>query len=376
MLPAALILAGVCSLATREADAEDKELLRMKEARPGVVRIRWRNAKNPAHFQERNAVVVRAAGWLLMAGRPVDTRLGALTATLWDGRTVKAQAIATDPESTLTLLWVNAGGDLQPLEIRPKHPSKRIKAADRTPANENETSTEQPVGVDDAQRPTPPEALPIGMRVVMLTGEGHVAGGALRDQDRHIRYTDPRTRRNVRTVGLIEASMAITPSDIGSPWLDENGDVAGLAVGGVSGMSPQREAEARDLGLKVRLEPSRALAVPASVIRVVLPLLIKHRHVQRAWLGIRNAHVSEAVQEHVCGGLGGHLVQFVHANGAAAQAGMQQLDIIVSIDGVNLRAGASLQDQLLPYRPGTKIRLGVLRKGRRLTLEPTLGRRN
>jgi S1-C subfamily serine protease len=56
----------------------------------------------------------------------------------------------------------------------------------------------------------------------------------------------------------------------------------------------------------------------------------------------------------------------------AAKAGLKDGDVIVKWDESNLDSVYGLTDELKKAKPGQKIKLGVLRDGKRIELEATL----
>ena len=63
------------------------------------------------------------------------------------------------------------------------------------------------------------------------------------------------------------------------------------------------------------------------------------------------------------------------AGSPAEKAGLQVGDIITSVDGHRVDAGAGLDDVLSLYKPGDTLMLEVLRGGQTLSIQVTLGTR-
>jgi S1-C subfamily serine protease len=350
----AALLGGALLGGAARAGPEDAQLDVAEAARPGVVRIHWRHARFSDFTLMRNAVVLREDGLLLMAGPPPDTQ-GVLTATLADGKRLRATFLAGDAPTALSLLRVAATG-LKPLALTP------------APA---------PLALPEGERAFPPRPLvmpALGLPVVMVTGDGAVAKGAVRAWGRYGTLVEPASGRRVRSTGLVTAAMAVVDTDAGSPLLDPGGRVAGLVVGRRATVAPEEGAATRP-GLRQRPEPVEALAVPAAVIRIVWPLLEKHGRVPRGALDVTTAQADATLREHLGLASGGHLVQELEPGGAAARAGLERLDVIVAVNGVPMRPGTTLQDVLLPFRPADRVRLDVMRAGELMRIPVTLGSR-
>jgi S1-C subfamily serine protease len=342
-------VADATTTATEESDVQ--RALRVAEAaRPGVVRVQWRSSGSDPEVQERNAIVVDSEGLLLMAG-PAPSPGGTITASTADGQSTRASVIASDPESALTLLWIRIGG-LRPLRVL-EVPRPQAPGSDSPPG----------------EPPFEADPLPPGTTIVMTTGTGAIARGTLRAHDRR-RHLVAGTAGNLREwTGLDEAAIAAVAEDLGSPWLDLEGRVVGLLVGAVG----ETEGGARG---PERIAPVAAHAVPARTIRVVWPLLRVQRAVPRARLGVLTRPASEALETHVCRGCGGHHVLEVEPGGPAERAGVLRHDVVIAVAGERLRRGQSLQDALLPHRPGDRVALDLVRKGEPLRVEALLASRS
>jgi serine protease Do len=71
----------------------------------------------------------------------------------------------------------------------------------------------------------------------------------------------------------------------------------------------------------------------------------------------------------------GALVQKVNEGGPAARAGMEDGDIIVSVDGKTIDGTEDLIQMISSHRPGETVSLGVLRDGKDVTLKVKLADR-
>ena len=107
--------------------------------------------------------------------------------------------------------------------------------------------------------------------------------------------------------------------------------------------------------------------------------LKKYGTVQRAFLGIQGGDVlnqinaqQEAGKEVDYGTNEGVYVAKVEAEGAAADAGLQKGDVIVSLDGKRITKMAELQELMANKRPGDKLSLSYLRDKKKYTKTVTL----
>lgn len=394
LLGATLLGAGLPGTATAgpkpTGAAEDADLAVAKKARASVVRIRWRDERYSRRTVVRHAVVVRADGLLLMAGPPIAGR-GTLRAKLADGRELDAEVLASDVQTALSLLRIRAA-NLPALTLR-EEPARRAVAADaqkpdpkraipKEPAPKKAVPTkgaekgkaDVPLKAKGAKRAPELRFPAIGLRLVMVTSDGSVAVGPVRRHRRYGKLVDPVTRHPVKTTGLVGVTLSAVDQDAGAPLLDAQGRLAGLLVGRKATIAPEKGEAAAAVGLRLRPEPTEAVAVPASVIRLVWPLLERFRRIPRAGLGVRTLEMDDALRAQLDLKTGGHVVRVIEPGSAAARAGLQLHDVIVGVNGRRIEPGTSFHDVLLPYRPGTSVKLGVYRTGDSITLDVKLER--
>ena len=72
----------------------------------------------------------------------------------------------------------------------------------------------------------------------------------------------------------------------------------------------------------------------------------------------------------------GVLVQEIKAGGPAEKAGLKVGDIITAIDGRSIKDGDDLVNEIASRRPGSSIRLGLLREGKQIDATVTIGDRD
>ncbi|MGL5261235.1 MAG: trypsin-like peptidase domain-containing protein [Bacteroides sp.] len=116
-------------------------------------------------------------------------------------------------------------------------------------------------------------------------------------------------------------------------------------------------------------------AIPTSIMTKVVADLKQYGTVQRAVLGIMGSSPSdprmmglseEATEElnkklEELGVVDGVIVADVIDNGSAAEAGIQEDDVIIGIDGKKVTNMAGLQEELARHRPGDKVKVKIVR---------------
>ncbi len=118
-------------------------------------------------------------------------------------------------------------------------------------------------------------------------------------------------------------------------------------------------------------------AIPTTIMTKVVADLKQFGTVQRALLGIRGGNIDEWSKENQekfkeIGASSGVYVSEVTEGSAAADAGIKADDVILGINGRDIKTMAELQETLAKYRPGDKVKLKVWRNKKELTLDVTL----
>ena len=170
---------------------------------------------------------------------------------------------------------------------------------------------------------------------------------------------------HVTIPNTIQTDAPINPGNSGGALADLQGNVIGIPT--LAAIDPEFDAPANGVGF----------AIPINQVKLVVPQIIQNgsvTHTGRAALDIEGQNVDVDLQamdslsvDH------GVLVVEVQSNGAAAQVGVQQGDVIVAIDGKEVDNQASLGDALATKAPGDKVSISVYRGSQQLTFNVTLG---
>ncbi len=167
---------------------------------------------------------------------------------------------------------------------------------------------------------------------------------------------------------LIQTDAAINPGNSGGPLLDANGSVVGI--------NTAIATNSNGIGF----------AIPIDVARPIMAQAVAGKQLARPYLGIQFVSITRqlADQEKLpvrAGALVGgrdqndQPVPGVQPGTPAAQAGIKDGDIIVSVEGKAVDDGHPLDATLAQFSPGDTVSIEILRDGQHLTLEVTLGTR-
>ncbi|BEG98418.1 Do family serine endopeptidase [Bacteroides sedimenti] len=114
-------------------------------------------------------------------------------------------------------------------------------------------------------------------------------------------------------------------------------------------------------------------AIPTTIMKKVVADLKEYGTVQRALLGIKGGDNSaELSKEKDLGVIDGVYVDEVTEGGSAADAGLKQKDVIVGINGKEIKSMAELQETITRLTPGTKIKVKIIRDKKEKTIDVTL----
>jgi serine protease Do len=162
--------------------------------------------------------------------------------------------------------------------------------------------------------------------------------------------------------GYIQTDAAINPGNSGGPLVNAHGELVGINTFIISNSGSFAGA---------------GFAIPAQIARSTTEQLIKHGKVDHGYLGISmndvtpdNAHFFNLQDA------SGAIVAQITPDSPATRAGLQQGDVIRELNGQKIVNGSALQVAVSGETPGTKIALGVLRNGKQMTLDLTVGQFN
>lgn len=123
-------------------------------------------------------------------------------------------------------------------------------------------------------------------------------------------------------------------------------------------------------------------AIPTTIMNKVVDDLKKYGTVQRALLGISGMELNKYIDQQKekgksdadldFGTTEGVIVMDVPVDGAAAEAGIEEKDVITNVDGKEVKSMADLQETLATHRPGDKVNITFLRNKKQYTKQVTL----
>ncbi len=161
---------------------------------------------------------------------------------------------------------------------------------------------------------------------------------------------------------FIQTDAAINPGNSGGALVNIEGEVVGINT-----MIYTRSGGYMGIGF----------AIPINMARRIMEDLIYEGKVSRGWLGVTIQDVDQATAEAL--GLEdrtGVLIPEVFEGQPADKAGIKRGDVIVSIDGKEVRDANELRNRVAVIRPGESVPVKVVRNGKAVSLKVKIGKRD
>lgn len=252
-----------------------------------------------------------------------------------DGTILPATVIGTDPSSDLAVIKVNAAGV----------PAKAVELGDSDALRVGQivAAIGSPFGLESS------------MTTGIISALNRLYPGAAGPDGSQFNIPD-----------IIQTDAAINPGNSGGPLLDLNGRVIGVNSA---------------IESPVRGSSGIGYAIPANIVRTVVPQLIQNGQVQHPWLGISGGNVTpnNAAELGVTADQRGVFISSVIPGGPAAQAGLQAagssrtVDIIVGVNDQPITTFDDLLGYVVQHTVvGQTIDLQIIRDGTSQTVPLTL----
>lgn len=165
-------------------------------------------------------------------------------------------------------------------------------------------------------------------------------------------------QRGMQIEAFIQTDAAVNPGNSGGALVNLKGELVGINT-----------AIATPTGTYA----GYSFAVPVSLVKKVVNDLKDYGVVQRALLGVKIRDIdANFAEEQGFKALQGVYISEVTANSAAEEIGIKPGDIITRIEGINVNTVAQLQEQVARSRPGDKVEVTYVRKGKEKTVKATL----
>ena len=157
----------------------------------------------------------------------------------------------------------------------------------------------------------------------------------------------------------IQIDAPINKGNSGGPAFDMDGNVIGIntAIFSPSGGS---------VGI--------GFDVPADTAKLVVAQLKEKGYVTRGWMGVKIQTVSAGIADSL--GMktaAGAIVDEPQAGSPAVKAGLESGDVILAVDGTQIKDSRDLARRISSMAPGTSVKLEITHNGEQKTVALTLG---
>lgn len=249
-----------------------------------------------------------------------------LEVTLNDNRTFNATVVGADPVTDLALIKVDADD----LHVIPMGDSENLKVGEWVLAVGN----------------------PFGFTSTVTTG-------IVSAKARNISSLTHSPSRAGNIESYIQTDAAVNPGNSGGALVNLNGELVGIntaiysQTGNFAGYS---------------------FAIPTSIVKKVVADIQKYGAVQRAILGVAFQELTPelAKEKDITAVSQGLYVARVEDRSAALEAGIQEGDVIVSINGFPTTTTGQLQENMAKLRPGDTVKIEYYRDNKLRSAKATL----
>jgi serine protease Do len=271
-----------------------------------------------------SGVIVSKEGYIL-TNNHVITDTDEIRVRLFNGNEVDAKLIGTDPQTDIAVLQI----DVDNL------PTVQLGDSDQLKVGSFVLAIGSPLSEDLAHT--------VSFGIVSARG---------------------RSLNNLTAYGdYIQTDAAINPGNSGGALIDINGQLVGInsAIASRSGGND---------GI--------GFAIPINLAKGVMNDLIEDGEVSRGYLGMYTAGEVDQTMARALGldNVRGVIVGKVEEDSPADKAGLKEQDVIINLNGKEIRSWNSFRTSIASMKPGDKVTLGILRNQKDMDIDVTLGKRD
>ena len=267
-----------------------------------------------------SGVIVSPEGYILTNNHVIEAA-DEITVILNDGRSTSAKLVGTDPDTDLAVLKIK----LENLPVMVMSNSDQLQVGDVVLAIGN----------------------PFGVGQTVTSGIVSALG---------------RNQLGINTFeNFIQTDAAINPGNSGGALVDVQGNLLGINTAIYS-----RSGGSMGIGF----------AIPVSTARQVLEGLVKEGQVVRGWIGVEPTEItSDLAKTFNVQRDTGVIITGVLQTGPAFKAGVRPGDVLLAVEGQQVKTVPELLTRVSALKPGQAARLTVLRQSDQIELTVTPGQR-
>lgn len=154
-------------------------------------------------------------------------------------------------------------------------------------------------------------------------------------------------RNNLAIESFIQTDAAVNPGNSGGALVNMSGDLIGINT-----------AIATPTGYFA----GYSFAVPVNIVKKVVEDIMKYGVVQRGFLGVSIQDIDSDIAKRLnMEQIEGVYVASVSYNSAAKEAGINEGDVILKVNGVPVNSAPELQEQIGRFHPGDYVKISLLK---------------
>lgn len=267
-----------------------------------------------------SGVIVSADGYIL-TNHHVVAAADKIQVALYDGRTLVAHVVGSDPDTDLAVLKIDAS----------HLPAIVFASSDKASIGDVVLAIGDPFGVGQT----------VTMGIISALRRSHLGINTFED--------------------FIQTDAPINPGNSGGPLVNTSGELVGINSAIYS-----RSGGSQGIGF----------AIPSDLAMEVMQQIIQHGTVIRGWIGVEVQNLPDQMRQkwHIPA-TGGALVAGVLRRGPADVASIQPGDVILRINGTPVSGSAQMLNDIAAISPGSRITLQLWRSGKPYDSVVTVARR-
>ena len=267
-----------------------------------------------------SGVIVSPEGYILTNNHVIEAA-DEITVILNDGRSTRAKLVGTDPDTDLAVLKIK----LDNLPVMVLSDSDQLQVGDVVLAIGN----------------------PFGVGQTVTSGIVSALG---------------RNQLGINTFeNFIQTDAAINPGNSGGALVDVQGNLLGINTAIYS-----RSGGSMGIGF----------AIPVSTARQVLEGIVKEGQVVRGWIGVEPTEITpDLAKTFNVQRDSGVIITGVLQTGPAFKAGVRPGDVLLAVEGQQVKSVAELLARVSALKPGQAAHVTVLRQSDQIDLTVTPGQR-
>jgi serine protease Do len=276
--------------------------------------------QQPRQVAQGSGFIISRDGYIMTNNHLVDGA-SKVTVKLTEDREVEAKIIGTDPDSDIAVVKID----------EENLPYLELADSDAIEVGEWVIAIGSPFGLSHT----------VTAGIVSAKGRSRVGVAAYED--------------------FIQTDAAINPGNSGGPLLNLEGEVVGINTAIIS-------RSGGNMGI--------GLAIPVNMAKNIYNQLVDTGKVIRGFLGVGNQDLTPELAESF--GLKdskGVIITEIIQDSAAAKAGLRHNDVIVEFNGKPVERADTFRNSVAMLKPGTEVKLTVIRNGQRKTFTVELGER-